>query len=342
MTKTYKISVIVPVYRAENYLERCVNSLTGQNYENMEIVLVDDGSPDRCPGMCDAYAASDERIRVVHKQNGGLMSAWQAGVRESGGEYLCFVDSDDWVETGMLAEMASYLTGSREEIICCNFVIDRTRRGKQSVTEHRHVLPPGVYEADRLEEVKDRLLGRENRTVSMSRCMKLFSRRLIEENMRYCDPRITMGEDVNITLPALLDCGRLVILKDAFFYHYFHNGDSIVHSYDAKMYEGIRALYRAVQEIFREKGRKNGEEQSAGEYVHLLLLAVKNELRGGGADYRERIREICRAKENESILKAYPVRLDDRAGRLVYFGMRHPGAAVLSALRLAFRMYDAR
>lgn len=105
------ISVIVPVYNAENYLERCLNSIVNQTYSNLEIILVDDGSRDRGPQICDSYAAGDKRIRVIHKQNGGLMSAWMAGVNVSAGDYLSFIDSDDWVETNMMEEMLKEAAG---------------------------------------------------------------------------------------------------------------------------------------------------------------------------------------------------------------------------------------
>ena len=93
-----KISVIVPIYKVEQVLKRCVDSILSQTYENLEIILVDDGSPDQCPAICDAYARQDARIKVVHKKNGGLTSAWKEGVRHAEGEWLGFVDSDDWIE----------------------------------------------------------------------------------------------------------------------------------------------------------------------------------------------------------------------------------------------------
>lgn len=93
-----KISIIVPVYKVEQYLERCVKSLINQTYKNIEIILVDDGSPDQCPKMCDDYASEDSRIKVIHKKNGGLSDARNAGLDAATGEFIAFVDSDDWVE----------------------------------------------------------------------------------------------------------------------------------------------------------------------------------------------------------------------------------------------------
>ena len=93
-----KISVIVPVYKVEKYLDRCVKSIIGQTYPDFELILVDDGSPDKCPQMCDEWAKKDKRIRVLHKENGGLSSARNAGLRVARGEYVHFIDSDDWIE----------------------------------------------------------------------------------------------------------------------------------------------------------------------------------------------------------------------------------------------------
>ena len=100
-----KISVIVPVYNVEQYLDRCVNSIVQQTYQNLEIVLIDDGSPDQCPQMCDEWSKKDNRIKVVHKENGGLSSARNAGLDTASGEYIAFVDSDDYIDNQMLELM---------------------------------------------------------------------------------------------------------------------------------------------------------------------------------------------------------------------------------------------
>lgn len=97
-----KFSIIVPVYKVEDYLDKCVSSILNQTYKNFELILVDDGSPDSCPRMCDKYAEVDKRIIVIHKPNGGLSSARNAGINVSSGDYLVFVDSDDWIELDSL------------------------------------------------------------------------------------------------------------------------------------------------------------------------------------------------------------------------------------------------
>lgn len=116
---TAKISVIVPVYKVEAYLDKCVSSIVNQTYTNLEIILVDDGSPDNCPAMCDAWAEKDSRIRVIHKPNGGLSDARNAGMAVATGELMAFVDSDDWIAPDMYEHLYWRLTEDNSDIAAC-------------------------------------------------------------------------------------------------------------------------------------------------------------------------------------------------------------------------------
>ena len=116
---TAKISVIVPVYKVEAYLDKCVQSIVDQTYRNLEIILVDDGSPDRCGEMCDAWAAKDSRIKVIHKENGGLSDARNAGMAVASGEYMGFVDSDDYIAPDMYRLLLERMTTDGSDIAAC-------------------------------------------------------------------------------------------------------------------------------------------------------------------------------------------------------------------------------
>lgn len=115
------VSIIIPVYKVEKYLRRCLESVRNQTYKNIEVILVDDGSPDGCPAICDEYAAKDKRFRVIHKENGGVSSARNAGLDEisAGGEYVGFVDSDDWLPRDAIDELLT--SGKGEDFICGNY-----------------------------------------------------------------------------------------------------------------------------------------------------------------------------------------------------------------------------
>jgi glycosyltransferase involved in cell wall biosynthesis len=116
-----KISVIIPVYKVEQYLRKCVDSVINQSYENLEIILVDDGSPDKCPSICDEYAKKDKRIKAIHKQNGGLSDARNAGLDIATGDYVMFVDSDDWVEPGIIKECLDALKKEGSDAVVTMF-----------------------------------------------------------------------------------------------------------------------------------------------------------------------------------------------------------------------------
>ena len=119
------ISVILPIYKVEEYLDRCVQSIVNQTYTNLEIILVDDGSPDNCPAICDEYAQQDSRIRVIHKENGGLSSARNAGIdwafENSNSQWLTFIDSDDWIHPQYLELLPSAVTDNNTDIGSCEY-----------------------------------------------------------------------------------------------------------------------------------------------------------------------------------------------------------------------------
>ena len=118
------VSVIVPVYKVEKYLDKCVESIVGQTYKNLEIILVDDGSPDNCPAMCDKWADRDSRIKVIHKQNGGVSSARNAGIDAVQGEFIGFVDSDDWLEPDMYDCLVKNALEYNADISRCGYFVD--------------------------------------------------------------------------------------------------------------------------------------------------------------------------------------------------------------------------
>lgn len=340
----YKISLIVPVYNAETYLKRCVDSLLHQTYKNLEIILVDDGSTDQSGKICDEYEREKTTVKVIHKENGGLVSAWKRGVMESTGEYLCFIDSDDWIEVQMIREMADSLIGIQKEIISSDYVIEYTSGKRREVYQQ---LQPGEYTQKGLkEDVLHILLGREKRPVCLSRCMKLISRELIIQNLKYSDPAIRMGEDVMIILPALIDCERLVIMDHKVYYHYFYADDSMVHRYDSGLYKNIRHLKEIIEKILEDKlagiDREEIEKGAQREYLLLLLLVLKNEARGNPQGYRKNILDICKSAEVKKIVKSVDVKVSETSNQLLYLVLRHPNHLTVSLLRMAMIVYYRR
>ena len=339
MKDNYLISVIVPVYNTAKYLNRCLESLMMQDYPSYEVILVDDGSTDESPKMCDDIAGRDERFKVIHKENGGLVSAWKRGVLASEGEYLCFVDSDDWVSKDMLIKLSEYLSGSSSEIISSDYIIEREDTDGFKSENVYQIIPPGIYEGDNLKnEVVPKLLGNENRYVTFSRCMKLISRDLIINNMDYAKENLRMGEDLSVMFPALIDCTRLVIPERLCLYHYLYVKESMVHNYSRTLLTDIENLYDACKKTIEDKIPTDYMKEALDrEFIYLLFLIVKNEVRGNVKEYKANIRAL-NLKYRDKIEKV-KVSVTQMSNKLVYSALKNPSAINLFLLRLAIIIY---
>ena len=139
MEGNIKISVIVPVYKVEDILDRCIESIVGQTYKNLEIILVDDGSPDNCPAICDSWAEKDSRIKVIHKKNGGLCSARNAGIDIASGDFIGFVDSDDVIEADMYQMLAENAASTGADISRCGIFVDEESLGNGTCVDCEYV-----------------------------------------------------------------------------------------------------------------------------------------------------------------------------------------------------------
>ncbi len=271
-----KISLIVPVYNVENYLRKCLDSALHQSWEDYEIVIVDDGSTDGSSAICQEYCHQDARIRLIRQENQGLSAAWMRGFQESAGEYITFLDSDDWIEPDYLSRMGRKAEGA--DMVCCAF----TREYPEYMVLQREEIPPGRYGRNRIEkEIFPQLINNGKylgRGITPHRCGKLFRRKRIEENLRWCDPHLIFGEDFNIFFPVLLDCEILEILDDRKgLYHYRQNPSSILRSYKKDMFAQVRSLYRILGTIGRTKAVYDFASQISRDARCLFMEYVKNE-----------------------------------------------------------------
>ena len=281
------ISVIVPVYKVEEYLARCVDSILGQTYRNLEILLVDDGSPDRCGEICEEYAARDTRIRVIHKENGGLSSARNAAIDVAQGEYLGFVDSDDWIEPETYEALLEMALQENVKLVCGGRYDVSSKTGEKKVG-----LCPPKREVISGEELCGRIFTWDN--VDSAAWDKLYHRSLFRE-IRY--PLGKICEDIPTTYRIALDAGRVGMLKKPI-YNYFHRPGSItMASFSAKNLHAAQHSRAVLADI-----RQNhpGVAKQA-EYFHVLQLGHTlqlMDLAGGevkkefAPEYRELLREL--------------------------------------------------
>lgn len=211
------ISVIVPVYNVEDYLERCVDSLLNQTYHNLELILVDDGSPDCCGKLCDEYACKDGRVKVIHKENGGLSDARNVAIPLAKGDYVSFVDSDDWVSPFYLENLYNAIQKNDSDIACSWF--ENVFENKSNKAEPINKLQ--FYEClDQVACLK-RMLYQNG--VEVSACCKLYKKSVIQR-LRY--PVGKLYEDIPVTYEAIKNSNTIAVIENIDYY-YFQRAQSI-------------------------------------------------------------------------------------------------------------------
>lgn len=234
MEQSPKISIIVPVYKVEPWLDRCVQSIVDQSHQNLEIILVDDGSPDHCGAMCDAWAEKDSRIQVIHKENGGLSSARNAGLAAATGEYIAFVDSDDWVHPAYLFAMYHAIACSGADVAACDVCF---LQAEEAVPEARDLESFTVFSPK--EAIATILRGRGFRAVAWN---KLYRRQLLTgENF----PVGKYHEDEFFTYRILAKAEKLAFV-DAPLYYYFQRPGSIMRSVSIRHLDALDAYLQRI------------------------------------------------------------------------------------------------
>ena len=254
-----QVSVIVPVYKTKEYLGQCVQSLCSQSYSNLEIILVDDGSPDECPALCDAYAAQDERIRVIHKENGGLSSAREAGIQNASGDYIMVVDSDDWIEPDTVASCIE--TAQRGNADCVMFGYTREYPGK-SIDTLLFDCDFSYDEACSEAEIHRRMVGlvgeelREPQRIDRlsSVCMKLYRAEVARKGRIVSEQVVGTSEDTIFNLYALDGC-RISYINRCFYHYLKTNAQSITTAHKADLTEKWDVMYSVVQDYLESSGK---------------------------------------------------------------------------------------
>ncbi len=241
------ISVIVPIYNSQKYLKRCLDSLNNQTTKSLEIVLVDDGSTDSCPFLLDSYKFKNAKKTVIHKKNGGLISAWKAGFLASSGDYIGFVDSDDFVEPKMFECMLEKAINNDADIVVCGMFHERKSHSEitlQPVNE-------GLYNSEILfEKIVPKL---NSDYISPSRVNKIYKRNIINEGLNIVPDSITSGEDNFATFLWFLNSKRIYILNEPF-YHYCENKDSMSFIYKPQIFDSYLTLVNGISEYNSIKG----------------------------------------------------------------------------------------
>ena len=261
-----KLSIIVPVYNVVKYVKKCVDSLTNQNYTNLEIIIVDDGSTDGSGELCDSLAEHDTRIRVIHQQNQGLSSARNTGLENASGAYIAFIDSDDYIDFNMFSSLIKELERTQASVAICNFMIFN------KATE----LPSYRY----ADEVIDYSLESQVKYYAAaldSSCNRVFRAKYIRDNnIVFEHKNIVAQEDYWFQLRAFSHIDRIVTIKDCL-YHYRERGSSITKSHSDGDITGRNLhFYKCTEEYIQQNTHRNIERFMEYLWVNLFTSSINN------------------------------------------------------------------
>lgn len=231
-----KISVIIPVYGIEPYLDRCVESVTKQTYTNLEIILVDDGSPDRCTAICDEWARRDDRVKVIHKANGGLSDARNAGMRVAAGELIGFVDGDDWISAEMYQCLYDNMMENDSDISACG--VEMVWEGD---VPHRALTPGGTYLLNQREAME--AIVRES-VLKQPVWYKLYKTKLIRS---IAFPVGRYHEDVFWSYRAIANAQSVSIFDTPCYYYYQRNNSIMGNQYSLKRLDALDAKWERLE-----------------------------------------------------------------------------------------------
>lgn len=308
----YQVDVIVPVYNVETYLNECIDSILLQSYPNIHIILVDDGATDGSGKICDTYAEKNDNIKVIHKENGGLVSAWRMGLLASDADWVVFVDGDDWIEKRHIEGLVKEQVKNDADV-----VVMRMKQIESSGSQYIDLVAEyGCYKKEKLYTQLYPIMinaGKfEKRGVPFSRCSKLIKKNLIVKNLKYSFEKGTFEEDLNIIVPVLMDADVICLVEiEEAAYCYRRLETSMLHGYDANMRTSVDHIYPALRLACKEKGKELFLPQIEFEYISALIRCVTNELQnpGGLKETKKNIQSLSRQLE----LRAALGRVDYRA-----------------------------
>lgn len=274
------ISVVLPIYNVEKYLNRCVKSVINQSYKNLEIILVDDGSPDNCPVLCDEWTKKDNRIKVVHKKNAGLGYARNTGIENATGEYICFFDSDDYIALDTIEKAYNLATQEKSDMVVFGFcnVKANGATGKAVIPHTEKTTFSGkevqdVFLADLIgPDVKN---GKQT-DLWMSAWACLYSLEMIQKaSWRFVSEREIISEDIYSLLGLYKYVNRVSVLSEAL-YFYCENAGSLTHTYKKDRYNKIKNFYEACYQLAEKNNYSdNVKDRLSYPYLSNTIAAMK-------------------------------------------------------------------
>lgn len=302
-----KVSVIVPCYNVEQYLERCLKSLLEQTLKDIEIILVDDGSPDKVPHICDDYANIYSNIKVIHKENAGLGFARNSGLKVATGEYVGFVDSDDYIGKDMFSCLFEVAKHSNADVVFSNFYIE-TAKGHWA--NSNEVLERNEWNG---AEVHDFMLDmvacapgvKQERKYQMSVWHSIYRRSIIEQNnIRFHSEREVLSEDFPFQMDFLKNAYKVIYIPQAF-YHYCLNNTSLTKTFSPAKFERVDNLYDLM--CHQLAGIESAQTRLDRFYIGYVRARISDMISSNCQDKKDWIEQLMNGEKLKRVLATYSI-----------------------------------
>lgn len=335
------VTVIVPIYKTEKYLDRCIRSIVGQTWEDLEILLIDDGSPDSCPEICEEWAERDCRVRVVHKENQGLGMARNTGIAMANGEYLCFVDSDDHIVPETVTQAMAAARKTRADVVIYG-MMDVGLSGKVLVRKVPR-LPQKVYRGREVrEKFLPELLGPDPKTGKSARIFRNLGGCMIAKSLihragwQIPSEREIISEDSYALLDLFGFAETVAVVSEAFYGYFCENPESLTHTYRPDRFEKIRKTYDACVKLCRDRSYPAEVERRCGDLMLDLSIGAMKQASDG------ELREIL---EDELLRKLLEEKKGNRVNwkkALLFWAIREGKYTLVRALVAAKKAVSGR
>lgn len=289
------ISIIIPVYNMEKHLARCLDSVINQTYKNIEIILVNDGSKDNSLKICREYQYKDNRIKIVDKVNEGVSVARNYGLEAATGDYIGFIDPDDWIEPNMYESMLETIKNNNCNIAFCNYFKDNKFNSSPKTFKFKKDV---LGKLDIIDELIGNMIGIEDiipRYYNVMGCVWrcLYKRDFIEKYQVRFKPGITIMEDLLFTIEALIYCDKVCINHKAL-YHYMQNKASSLHKYNKKMWLDQIDVHEALENMIKDADLDEYmRNRLDSRYIAMAACAIRNEMHKSDAKMKKKM-EIVR------------------------------------------------
>lgn len=341
------VTIVVPIYKVEKYLERCLRSIVNQCYRNLEIILVDDGSPDRCPEMCDEWAQKDARIKVIHKQNAGLGMARNTGIENAAGEYICFFDSDDYVDERLVGKAYERIEREKADIVV--YGLTDVREDESFI---KHWVPNVVKETFRGKEIQEEFLAdlidcsckkAKNKRLALSACVCMFSMSMINKfKWRFVSERDIISEDSYslIELYRYVSCVS-VIQEPMYFYR--KNTSSLTKVYREDRFDRCKQFY--VETLRLAERHEYGDEvkkRIAGLFLSFVISVMKQIIDAMIREKEERIKEIVKDEKVQEAAMFVTSKFDGKGKSILIWGLKRRSVIMIWLLLIVKKRLSAK